>query len=94
MIPLQVFHSQNSEEGYREILDDAILANMNMIRVWGGGLYQQDSFYDLCDEMGLLVWQESMFACAQYPINKDFLDNVSFSNPFNSSFCLKLEIRN
>ena len=77
MIPLQIFHSQNSEAGYRLLLEDAVEANMNMIRVWGGGLYQQDVFYDLCDEMGLLVWQEAMFACAQYPIDSDFLQNVS-----------------
>lgn len=79
MIPLQIFHSQNSEQNYRNLLDDAVDANMNMIRVWGGGLYQQDSFYDLCDEMGLLVWQEAMFACAQYPIDSDFLSSVSLS---------------
>lgn len=77
MIPLQVFHSENSEAKYRQLLEDAVEANMNMLRVWGGGIYQDDSFYNLCDEMGLLVWQEAMFACAQYPINSDFLSNVS-----------------
>ena len=76
MIPLQIFHSQNSEAGYRQAVGDAVAANMNMLRIWGGGLYQADSFYDVADEMGVLVWQEAMFACAQYPRNEAFLSSV------------------
>ncbi len=47
-----------------------------MIRVWGGGQYEPDYFYELCDELGLLVWHDFMFSCMSYPSNREFLDNV------------------
>ncbi|WP_407542010.1 glycoside hydrolase family 2 TIM barrel-domain containing protein (plasmid) [Deinococcus radiomollis] len=61
---------------YRERLTQARDGNLNMIRVWGGGIYEPDVFYDLCDELGLLVWQDFMFACGLYPAHPEFLQSV------------------
>ncbi len=52
-------------------------ANMNMLRVWGGGIYEQSIFYDICDELGLLIWQDFMFACGAYPEHENFKKNIS-----------------
>ena len=60
----------------RRLLEDAKAANMNCIRVWGGGYYHEDYFYDICDELGLLVWQDFMFACAVYNLTEDFEENI------------------
>ncbi len=60
----------------RALLQSAIDGNQNMIRVWGGGRYEPDWFYDLCDEMGLMVWQDFMFSCNLYPSTPDFLEEV------------------
>lgn len=51
-------------------------ANFNMLRVWGGGYYLENEFYELCDHMGLLVWQEAMFGCAMYPVDEQFIDEI------------------
>ncbi len=75
-IPLDAMPALHTSDRYRTLLQDAVDANMNMIRVWGGGMYEQDEFYDLCDELGLLVWQDLMFACALYPSAPDFLADV------------------
>ncbi len=61
---------------YFERLNDCAKVNMNMLRVWGGGIYESDAFYHYCDQLGLLVWQDFMFACNLYPANKAFLQNV------------------
>ena len=61
----------------RKLLTDAAWANHNCIRVWGGGYYPDDFFFDICDELGLIVWQDFMFACASYELDDDFERNVS-----------------
>ncbi len=76
-IPADALFSRVTKAGVRDLLQSAVDANMNMIRVWGGGFYEPDWFYDLCDEMGLMVWQDFMFACNLYPSTSDFLDNVT-----------------
>lgn len=75
-IPPDALPARHSPEHYEQLLESARQANMNMIRVWGGGQYEYDFFYDICDRKGLLVWQDFMFACALYPSNPDFLQNV------------------
>lgn len=63
-------------ERTRRLLTDAKLANYNCIRVWGGGNYPYDAFFDICDELGLIVWEDFMFACAVYPLSDKFEENI------------------
>ena len=66
-----------TRERTERLLRDAVLANHNTIRVWGGGYYPEDFFYDLCDELGLLVWQDFMFACAVYDLTPEFEESIT-----------------
>jgi beta-mannosidase len=75
-IPADSFLSRVTEERYRNWLQLAVDGNMNMLRIWGGGIYEEDIFYSLCDEMGLLVWQDFMFACGMYPAHSEFQHSV------------------
>lgn len=75
-IPQDNFLPRVTDADYRSLLEDVRNANMNMLRVWGGGIYENDIFYDLCDEYGILVWQDFMFANAMYPGSEEFIDNV------------------
>jgi beta-mannosidase len=75
-IPSDSFVDRETPERLRALLQAAAVANMNMLRVWGGGIYEDDRFYALCDELGLLVWQDFMFACSMYPGDAAFIENV------------------
>jgi beta-mannosidase len=75
-IPCDNFLPRVTKAVYERTLLDAINANMNTLRVWGGGTYEDDIFYDLCDQYGILVWQDFMFACSVYPAEGEFLENV------------------
>ncbi|WP_435258445.1 beta-mannosidase [Thioclava sp. FR2] len=75
-IPADALHGRITRDGVRDLLQSAVDAHMNMIRVWGGGRYEPDWFYDLCDELGLMVWQDFMFACHLYPSTPEFLAEV------------------
>jgi beta-mannosidase len=75
-IPQDIFPARVSKDQIRKMVEDMEKANFNMVRVWGGGYYPDDYFYELCDEKGIMVWQDFMFACAMYPGDEDFLANV------------------
>jgi len=76
-IPIDSFIQRGKRNGlYKSNLINAKEANMNMIRVWGGVIYEDDQFYDLCDELGILVWQDFPFACAVYPHTEEFIENL------------------
>ncbi len=72
-IPAHSFVAGLTRADYERDLKSAVAANMNMVRVWGGGIYESEDFYDLCDELGLLVWQDFMFACTLYPADPAFV---------------------
>lgn len=71
-IPEDNILARVTPERTRRLLEDCKAANFNAIRVWGGGYYPDDAFYDICDELGLLVWQDLMYACAFYDLTPDF----------------------
>ncbi|MCG8370325.1 MAG: glycoside hydrolase family 2 protein [Proteobacteria bacterium] len=76
-IPPDMFAHRVDDRPYRQIFADVVQANINMLRVWGGGAYESPAFYDLADEHGILVWQDFMFANTLYPADEAFLANVS-----------------
>ena len=75
-IPEDNILSRVTPERTRRLLEDAALAHFNVIRVWGGGYYPDDFFYDICDELGLMVWQDLMYACAFYDLTPAFEKSI------------------
>ncbi|KAL8671185.1 MAG: hypothetical protein Q9168_004302 [Polycauliona sp. 1 TL-2023] len=75
-IPVDMSIPRIDPSKYRALVKLALEGNNSMIRVWGGGIYEEDVFYDTCDEFGVLVWQDFLFACGNYPANDEFLDLV------------------
>ncbi|MCH2176607.1 MAG: glycoside hydrolase family 2 protein [Lentisphaeria bacterium] len=75
-IPMDALPERYSKERYTQLILDSKHANMNMLRIWGGGHYERDDFYEICDEEGILVWHDFMFACALYPSYKEFCTEV------------------
>lgn len=76
MVPAEMLYSRLNRDVYETIISRAVEANFTMIRVWGGGIYESDDFYELCDKNGILVWQDFINACASYPA----YDNEFFAN--------------
>jgi beta-mannosidase len=76
VIPFDSFPNRVTSEIHRQILESARDAHMNMVREWGGGYYESDDFYDICDELGILVWQEFMFGGDMVPGGADFQNSV------------------
>ncbi|MEL7118399.1 MAG: glycoside hydrolase family 2 protein, partial [Bacteroidota bacterium] len=75
-IPSDALLPRRTKADIDRVLNDAQSVNMNMIRIWGGGIYEDNYFYDQCDERGILIWQDFMFACAMYPADEPFLSNI------------------
>ena len=75
-IPQDNIFGRIRKERTRKLLESCVMANFNTIRVWGGGYYPEDYFLDLCDELGLMVWQDFMFACAVYELTDAFEENI------------------
>lgn len=76
-IPEDCIYSRITPELQEYLLESCKRANFNCVRVWGGGYYPSDHFYDLCDEMGLIVWQDLMFACNVYDLTEEFEENIT-----------------
>lgn len=75
-VPQDVFLSRVDSSKIETLINDVVTSNMNMLRVWGGGIYQDDKFYEICDKKGILIWQDFMFACTMYPGDSSFTESV------------------
>ena len=78
-IPADSFPTRVTDDFIERLFKDTVATHQNMLRVWGGGFYEDERFYDLCDKYGILVWQDFVFACSVYPLNDpEFLENLHF----------------
>lgn len=75
-IPMNYFPAQTQAEQYTQMLANCKENNFNMLRVWGGGVYEDDVFYDACNDNGIMIWQDFMFACSMYPADSLFITNL------------------
>ena len=75
-VPCELFESRQTYDRFADVLTSARDANMNMLRHWGGGQFEKEMFYNICDSLGLMLWHDFMFSCAIYPADKAFLDEV------------------
>ena len=82
-IPGEIMNTLQDDAYYERLYENVVAANMNMIRVWGGGFYESDRFYQLANEKGILVWQDFMFGCTPYPHDDSFLENVAHEARYN-----------
>lgn len=76
-IPQDIFPARVKEADIRKMVEDMAESNFNMVRVWGGGYYPDEVFFNACDELGIMVWEDLMFACAMYPGNDVFIENIT-----------------
>ena len=76
-IPEDHILSRRSYERTEKLINSCVDANFNTIRVWGGGYYPDDYFYDLCDEAGIVIWQDHLFACGAYSFTNEFKENIT-----------------
>jgi len=83
IVPLDFFLPRIKKNHYKTLIDSAISLNMNMLRVWGGGIYENDVFYNLCNREGIMVWQDFMFACMMYPSDNEFLASIREEIEYN-----------
>ncbi len=83
VIPSETLTPSVDNATYKRLIDNAVAANMNMLRVWGGAIYEEDLFYNLCDQNGILVWQDFMFACAVQPGDEAHLQNIKKEAEYN-----------
>ena len=75
-VPQSSFPGAVTDDQYLQIIEDVKASNMNMLRVWGGGIYEKEIFYELCDEAGIMIWQDFMFANAMYPNDNELIENI------------------